>query len=187
MIALDLETSGINPKENAILSIGAVDMSDPSNTYYGECRPFDGAVIEDQALAVNGFSREEIASRTKSECELYREFMDWTQTVVKHKPIMIGQNVSFDRDFLLAAGERCGRRSSYNFRVVDLHSVGWFYIQERGSRPPLNLTLNKLLEMTGAGREPDPHNALTGAMCAAEVISRMLHGKSMFPEVFNKE
>jgi len=51
----------------------------------------------------------------------------------------------------------------------------------------LNLTLNKLLEMTGAGREPDPHNALTGAMCAAEVISRMLHGKSMFPEVFNKE
>jgi DNA polymerase-3 subunit epsilon len=161
-------------------------MSNPQNTFYGECRPFDGAVIEDQALAVNGFTREEIASRTKPECELYREFMDWTQAVIKHKPIMIGQNVTFDRDFLIAAGERCGRRSPYNFRVVDLHSVGWFYISERGSRPPLNLTLNKLLEMTGAGREPDPHNALTGAMCAAEVISRMLNGKSLFPETFNQ-
>lgn len=186
MIALDLETSGVEPTKNAILSIGAVDMSNPQNTFYGECRPWEGAVITEEALQVNGFTHEEIYGREKSECELYNEFLDWTKDIINHKPIMIGQNVSFDRDFLIACGERCGRRSPYNFRVVDLHSVGWFYISERGSRPPLNLTLNKLLEMTGAGREPEPHNALTGAICAAEVISRMLNGKSLFPEIFNK-
>jgi DNA polymerase III epsilon subunit-like protein len=30
MIALDLETSGVNPRENAILSIGAVGYEQPA-------------------------------------------------------------------------------------------------------------------------------------------------------------
>ncbi len=186
MIAVDVETSGVNPQKNAVLSIGAVDMANPDNRFYGECRAWEGAIIEDGALNVNGFTREQIAAQEKSECELVKEFVAWVKSIESNKPLMCGQNVSFDRDFIRYACERCNIRSPFNYRVVDIHSIGWYYITVNGSKPPMNLSLNRLLEMTGAGREPDPHNALTGAMCAAEVVSRMLTKKSLFPGEFNQ-
>lgn len=186
MIAVDVETTGIIPHKHSILSIGAVDMANPQNTFYGECRAWDGAEIEDEALAVNGFTREQATDPTrKSEGELIAEFVVWVKATEKD-PMMCGTNVGFDRDFVRLACERAGLgRSPFNYRTVDVHSVAWFYITKHGSRPPKNLSLNRILEMTGAAREPEPHNALTGAMCAAEVMSRMLSGKSLIPDVFD--
>lgn len=186
MIALDVETTGIIPHKHSILSIGAVDMSNPDRTFYGECRAWDGAEIEDEALAVNGFTREQATDPARpSERELITSFVLWAKET-EASPMMCGMNVGFDRDFIRCACERAGfDRSPFNYRTVDIHSVAWFYIMERGSRPPKNLSLNRVLEMTGAGREPEPHNALTGAMCSAECISRMLHGKSLFPSIFH--
>lgn len=184
MIAVDVETSGIDPRQHSLLSIGAVDMQNPDNRFYGECRAWEGAAIEDEALNVNGFTREQIAAQELSECELVEKFMEWVRGIEPNKPIMCGQNVSFDRDFIRYAAERCNKKSPFNYRVVDIHSVAWFYISMNNVKPPMNLSLNRIMEMTGAGREPDPHNALTGAMCAAEVISRMLTKKSLFPGEF---
>lgn len=186
MIALDVETTGIIPHKHSILSIGAVDMADPTNTFYAECRAWDGAEIEDEALAVNGFTREQATDPARnSEEDTMRDFIAWVKRT-DDNPMMCGMNVGFDRDFIRCACERAGiGRSPFNYRTVDVHSVAWFYITERGSRPPKNLSLNRVLEMTGAGREPEPHNALTGAMCSAECISRMLSGKSLFPNIFN--
>lgn len=184
MISVDVETSGIDPQKCTILSIGAVDMADPDNRFYGECRPFEGAQIEQQALDVNGFDFDEIHKKEKSESELITEFVAWVKSVDNNKPVMCGQNVSFDRDFIRFSCERNGFRSPFNFRVVDLHSVAWYFITVNGSKPPKNLSLNRVLEMTGSGREPEPHNALTGAMCAAECISRLITRKSLFPGEF---
>ena len=187
MIAVDVETSGIDPRQHSLLSIGAVDMANPDNRFYGECRAWEGAAIEQEALDVNGFTREQIAAQPLSECELVQQFIEWVKGIEgqEAKPIMCGQNVGFDRDFIRYAAERCMQKSPFNYRVVDIHSVAWYYISSNGVKPPMNLSLNRIMEMTGAGREPDPHNALTGAMCAAEVISRMLTKKSMFPGEFN--
>lgn len=184
MIAVDVETSGTNPQINSILSIGAVDMANPANRFYGECRAFEGAVIEQGALDVNGFALDQINAQGKSEGGLVTEFIEWVRGIENNKPLMCGQNVDFDRDFIKYACERIGMKSPFNYRVVDVHSIAWYYITMNGSKPPLNLSLNRVLEMTGAGREPDPHNALTGAMCAAECISRMLTKKSLFPGEF---
>ncbi len=187
MIAVDIETSGTDPRIHSILSIGAVDMKNPDNRFYGECRAFEGAVIEQEALNVNGFTIERIEAQELSECELTKKFIDWVRETEGQgsKPIMCGQNVSFDRDFVRHAAERCGNRSPFNYRVVDVHSVAWFYITMNGGKAPSNLSLNSIMTMVGAGREPDPHNALTGAMCSAEVISRMLTKQSMFPNEFH--
>ena len=184
MFAVDVETSGVDQKIHSLLSIGAVDMANPENRFYGECRAWDGAIIEQEALDVNGFTRAQIDAQEKSEGELVKEFLAWVYKIEPNKPMMCGQNVSFDRDFIRYAAERAGTRSTFNFRVVDIHSVAWFYITLSGSRPPMNLSLNRIMEMVGAGSEPDPHNALTGAICSAEVISRMLTKKSMFPDLF---
>ena len=159
-------------------------MSNPDNRFYGECRPFDGAIVEQAALDVNGFDFHEIHKREKTEGELIAEFISWVKSFDDNKPNMLGQNVDFDRDFIKDACIRAGLRTPFNYRVIDLHSIAWYYITSNGSRPPKNLSLNRIMEMTGAGREPDPHNALTGAMCAAECISRLLTKKSLFPGEF---
>ena len=42
--------------------------------------------------------------------------------------------------------------------------------------------LDAALQYCGIPEEPRPHNALTGAKCNAEVISRLLHDKKLLPE-----
>ena len=74
MIALDIETSGIDAHKHSILSIGAIDMDNPGNRFYAECRAWDGAHIDQEALDINGFTEEEAKDATKkSEEEVVRE------------------------------------------------------------------------------------------------------------------
>jgi hypothetical protein len=44
------------------------------------------------------------------------------------------------------------------------------------------IRLNAILLYCGIPEEPPPHNALTGAMSHAEVISRLLWGKKLLPQ-----
>lgn len=60
---------------------------------------------------------------------------------------------------------------------------------KRGLTPPIDLqhrrsalNLDAILNYCGIPDEPDPHNALTGAMCHAEVVSRLLYDKKLLPE-----
>ena len=41
---------------------------------------------------------------------------------------------------------------------------------------------HELLPKTLHAEEPSPHNALTGALCHAEVIERLLYGRKLLPE-----
>ena len=41
------------------------------------------------------------------------------------------------------------------------------------------------MNYVGIPDEPEPHNALTGALSHAEVISRLLYSKSLLPEFTN--
>jgi len=60
MIVLDVEATGTEPHKHSIVSVGALDIANPTNRFYMECRAWDGAHIMDEALAVNGFSREQV-------------------------------------------------------------------------------------------------------------------------------
>lgn len=188
MIALDIECSGTEPHKNSILSIGAIDVAFPSNRFYGECRVWDGAHINDEALGVNGFSRVQVTdSAKKSEIELVREFISWTETI--HDRTFVGQNPSFDRDFLIAACERGGINFPFAHRTLDTHTLTYMHMVEHGVTPPFDeekhhtkLTLDAALKYVGIPEEPKPHNALTGALSHAEVASRLLYSKPLLPE-----
>src|SRR3990167_7054515 len=60
MIVLDIEATGVEPKKHSIVSIGALDLANPTNRFYMECRVWDGAHIMDEALGVNGFTRQQV-------------------------------------------------------------------------------------------------------------------------------
>ena len=49
------------------------------------------------------------------------------------------------------------------------------------------LDLDATLNYVGVPAEPMPHNALTGALSHAEVVSRLLYGRKLLPEFIEFE
>ena len=140
----------------------------------------------DEALEVCGFSLEEINDPTKkTEEEITKAFLAWTTET--HNRTLAGQNVSFDRDFLKAAAHRAGLDWDLAYRTIDTHTLCYMHMVKRDLAIPIAnnrsaLDLDAVLRYCGIPDEPTPHNALTGAMSHAEVISRLLYGKKLLPE-----
>ena len=189
MIVVDVEASGTEYHKHSIVSVGGLFLDRPEHRFYEECRIWDGARIEDEALAVNGFTREQITDPHKqSEADLAHHFIAWA--LEADDRTLAGQNVSFDRDFLRAAAQRAGHTDwPLAHRTIDTHTLCYMHMVKRGVTPPLDpehhrsaLNLDAVLVYCGIPAEPEPHNALTGALCHAEVISRLLYDKKLLPE-----
>lgn len=181
--------TGLDANAHSIVSVGAVDLDNPSRQLYEECRLWDGAKVEDEALAVNGFTHEQIADPSKqSEGELVHTFIAFAEPMAD--TTIAGQNVYVDLNFLQAAARRAGHTAwPFAHRIIDIHTLCFEHMIKRGVTPPLNvekrhsaLNLDAVLNYCGIPEEPKPHNALTGAKCNAEVISRLLWDKKLLPE-----
>ena len=188
MIIADIEASGTNPYKHSIVSVGAVDFDNPENQFYEECKIWDGAHIEEEALAVNGFTKKQITDPSKQgDKELLEKFLLWAEPFKDRT--LAGQNPSFDRDFLQATAERYHVNWKFAHRTLDLHSICYFHIVGRGKQPPFDrkkrhsaLNLDAILRYVGLPKEPEPHNGLTGAKMEAEAFSRILRGEPLFAE-----
>lgn len=187
MLVIDVEASGTEAHKHSIVSVGALDFANPTNRFYEECRVWDGAHIMDEALKVNGFTKEQITDPAKqSEADLIHRFMEWADGLEERT--FAGQNVSFDRDFIKYGSERAGHTDwPFAYRTVDTHTLCYMHMINRGMKVPTMkrrsaLDLDAVLNYCGIPEEPNPHNALTGALSHAEVISRLLYGRKMLPE-----
>lgn len=188
MIVIDIEASGLDYKKDSIVSLGALDFDNPDHRFYVECRIWDGAGYNEESLAVCGFTVEEITDPSKMpEGEMVRQFLEWSQHMADRT--LAGQNVSFDRDYLKAASEREGLSWDLAHRTIDTHTLCYMHMVKRGLTPPIDaehrrsaLNLDAVLNYCGIEDEPEPHNALTGALSHAEVISRLLYSKKLLPE-----
>lgn len=113
-------------------------------------------------------------------------FMAWSENLPERT--LAGQNVSFDRDFLKHAAERAGHTNwGFAFRTIDTHTLAYMHMVRRGLQPPVAhkrsaLNLDAILNYVGIPEEPDPHNAMTGALSHAEVIARLLYERKLLPE-----
>ena len=187
MIVLDVEASGTNPDQHSILSIGALDLANPSNQFYDECRVWDGAKIEAEASAINGFSEEDARDASKkSEAELVAAFFAWAQEI-EGDHTLAAQNVSFDHSFLQAAAKRAGIEFPFAKRTIDVHTLVWLHMTLKGHIPPKMhqhsaLNSSTILTYCGIPEEEKPHNALTGALWHAEVVSRIAYNENLLPE-----
>jgi DNA polymerase III epsilon subunit-like protein len=188
MIVVDVETTGTNPEKHSILAIGALDFENPTNRFYAECRAWDGAHVEDDALKISGGTETSIHDTTKqTESELIQKFIDWATPCKGWN--FIGQNPSFDLNFVAAACHRAHTEFPFPHRALDTHTMAYMHLVERKKEPPFNIAhhgsamnLDFILTYVGVPSEPKPHNALTGALCHAEVASRLMYKKKLLPE-----
>ncbi|MFH1454944.1 MAG: hypothetical protein ABIF22_01345 [bacterium] len=186
MIIVDVEASGTNENKNSILSIGAYDFDNPKNQFYEECKIWKGAHMNDDALAVNGFTEEQAQdSKKQSDTELVKNFIKWALTCKEHT--FAGQNPSFDRDFIHSSALRAHLDWPFAFRTIDQHSLCFMHMIKKGITPPVvnnrtDLNSDKIMKYVGIPVEPHPHNALNGAKAAGEAISRLLYDRKLLTE-----
>lgn len=183
MIIVDVETTGVYPDRNSIVSIGAVDFFHPEETFYGECCIWDGAIVDLQALAVNGYSEEQVRDLNKqTEAELLANFSRWFHE--RSSRLIVGHNPLFDVGFIRAAAERASLPLSLPSRTIDIHSVCFAHMVQKGITPPVKdgkslLDSDTVMTYVGIPTEPKPHIALNGALWEAEAISRLLYQKNL--------
>lgn len=181
-----MESTGIHPYKHSLLSLGAVDFDNPTNHFYMECRMWDGAHVDPKALEINGFSEQDLVDPAKkTDKELVEAFLEWTKTCKDQT--FAGQNPSIDRDFLKVTAERYHLNWPFAQRTIDLHSVAYVHMMNRGITPPIKnahsgLNLPKILEYVGLPDQAEPHNGLTDAKLEAESLCRLIYGKNLLPE-----
>lgn len=169
MITLDIETTGLDPVKNSIVSIGAIDF-DSGETFYRECQIRPNTLVDEFALKVNGFSLEQISAISKKPYpyEIVSEFIDWVQKF--NDKLLSGQQVgSFDIPFIRYEFDNYLRPQVWPFghRSVDLHSIAFAKFKE-------SLSLDGILRELGLYPEPKPHHALTGATLERRAFQLLL-------------
>jgi DNA polymerase-3 subunit epsilon len=181
MIVLDTETTGLDPRQHSLLSIGAIDFDNPENEFYGECRAFDGAEIDSTALAINGFTEGEARGvDVQTDGELLQAFIRWTATV--GDSTLAGMNPAFDISFLQATAKRTSIEFPFSHRLVDLHSIAYAHMLGKGIEPPHTnassaLNTEKIFTYVGLPGRDKAHNAHEDAILEAEALSRLIYGR----------
>ena len=197
-IVVDLEMSGLNPNENGIWQIGAVDLNNPEKIFFDESRIDDDEVVDEGALQIIGKTEEQLRDeRKQSQREMVEKFFSW----IELRPLrnLLCQNPQFDAVFLAEKARKYGIKKTFHYRSFDLHSIaqtkyheinGNFSTHEHNS----SMDLKGILEFCGVPdlriqlkdgkvvQEGNPHNALEDAKLTGECFFRIIFGKNIFPE-----
>jgi len=119
----DTETSGLKKDVNALLQFGAVEVDPITLEEIGEYSfnvlPHDGAVMDQEALEINGYNPELWKDAYKPAVAAHQ-----INRIIKGKQLA-GHNVPFDNGFLDALFTRCGGPIFFSFslKAMNLDSI----------------------------------------------------------------
>jgi DNA polymerase III epsilon subunit-like protein len=100
-ISVDIETSGPIPGVFSMLTIGACNINDPSQTFSCELQPISGNADPD-AMKVTGLSLEALALTGEHPATALKKFQEWIASQIKpdETPVFVGLNAAFDWSFI---------------------------------------------------------------------------------------
>ncbi|WP_427183781.1 exonuclease domain-containing protein [Bordetella bronchialis] len=175
-ISVDIETSGPIPGDYSMLSIGASLISAPTNAFYAELKPITMNFVP-EALAVTGFSLDELITRGETPESAMTRFETWIRASLEgaDTPIFVGLNAPFDWSFVNYYFHRFRIGNPFGFTALDIKA---FFMGAMGCswRDTRSSAIAKYLKL-----EPvDNHNALQDALYQAELF-RLLLNKAARP------
>ena len=96
---VDVESDGSIPGDYSMISFGAVLVTPAlDKSFYGKLRPISEKWIP-QALAVSGFSREEVL-QFDDPSKVMADFRDWLEDNASSRPMFVSDNNGFDWQFI---------------------------------------------------------------------------------------
>jgi DNA polymerase III epsilon subunit-like protein len=168
-ISVDVETSGPNPGQYSLLSIGACTVEEPQDTFYVELRPVS-ALATPEALQISGLSLERLAESGLPPVKAMARFAEWVEQVAgPRRPVFVAFNAPFDWMFVNDYFHRYLGRNPFGHSALDIKALymgltgaAWQAtgLKEVGRRCGLDLELS--------------HNALQDALDQAEVFRCLL-------------
>lgn len=135
-VVIDIETSGFDPKLNAILEIAAITLKmnddgwlEPDETLQFNVNPFENSILEPSALAFNGIDPNNPLRAAVDEKLALESTFKMVRTGIKAsdctRAVIVAHNAHFDHSFLMAAAERAGikRNPFHPFATFDTASL----------------------------------------------------------------
>ena len=140
LIFIDVETTGIAFPESGLIQLaGTIEIPDAKPKFFQyRIRPFPNDVIEEEALEVNGITREEL-NTYPAPGKVYKDFTNLLDTCVDRydradKFHFIGYNAMFDSDHLRAWFEKNGDKyfgSWFYFPPIDVMGMAAVHLMRR--------------------------------------------------------
>jgi DNA polymerase III epsilon subunit-like protein len=168
-VSVDIEADGRIPGESSLLSLGAVAVDRPGETFYAELKPISERFLP-EALAVSGLDRARLAAEGLDPAEAMARFCAWVGGLGGH-PVFVSFS-SWDWVFVYYYLVRFAGRSPFGHSSLDLKSyyAGRFGADFRATAKRRIARDNPALL---ADLGPHTHNALDDAREQAEIFRRM--------------
>lgn len=175
-ISVDIEASGPIPGVYSMLSIGACNVYDDSQSFSCELKPISKKAIP-EALKVSGFSLEELELRGLKPKTAMSDFQNWLKKLIinDERLIFVGFNAPFDWSFINYYFHRYLGENPFGISALDIKAmyfgktnVSW---KETSSRH-----ISKLYRPNLKG----DHDALHDAKYQAELF-RLVRGLNLEP------
>lgn len=179
---LDLETTGLNVRDDEILSIAIIPMTG-LRIHFG--RSFYTLIksdkIERKSIKLHGICPGDLEKAPTLE-DLYSKIC-----AMLSKRIIVGFNVDFDIAFLREKSRKLFRKAEKNLdlRHVDIKNVEIWILRRTGNPVPVSLDLPDLINKYGI-EKLSRHNALGDAYLTARIFQKQMSILSKYRVTINE-
>lgn len=186
IICLDFETGGLDYRKNPITQIGIVSFT-PNDfqvitSYKTEVKPYDDLEVEDRALELTGLTMQKINEGKDIKVALEEMLEVFKKSNVNEarnsKPILLGQNLSFDMDFLMKICED-NKVDLSKYLVTDKNGRPFYFDTMFmakmiwANEEDISFKLSDLLERAGLEAH-DAHDALNDVYATKELFQFLI-------------
>lgn len=169
-ISVDVETSGPNPSDYSLLTIGACTITGRQSTFYVELKPVSDKAMP-EALAVSRLSMSRLAEKGQDPTTAMRRFENWLreETILGQRPIFVAFNAAFDWMFVNDYFHRYLGRNPFGHAAIDIKS---YFMGLWGVR--FDETSMRHVGSRYLGNQQLTHHALRDALDQADIFRKML-------------
>ena len=162
-VSVDVETAGPNPRDYAMLSIGACVVDQPGRSFYVELVPTTMDVVP-SALAVSGLSMEALARDGVEPKAALLQFEEWLAELPR-PPIFTAFNAAFDWMFIDDYFRRFLGRNPFGHAALDIKAYAMGVANSTWAATSMRVLAPLYLD-----GQPWEHNALSDARDQAELF-----------------
>lgn len=194
LLFLDTETTGTDSDKHGLIQVAGAIAIDRAikETFNFKIKPFPNDAIEDEALKVNGVTREDLASPDRLEPEVaHVKILDMFGRYVskfdrQDKFHLIGYNAQFDDEMLRAFWRKCGDTyyGSWIFwPTVDIAQIAGLRLMKDRWRMPdfklMTVALHLGIDLTNV----KAHDALDDIRVTMNVLKKLTTDLDVFMDL----